>query len=96
MSRIEVDIPALADMAQQLMALKEEFSAIEDVVDGFEEAVGSEEISDKLHSFATNWSDEKEELGEKMEQVAGYADAAAQAYGGIESEISGHLEGQGG
>ena len=94
MSRIEVDIPALADMARQLTGLQQEFSGIENVVRGFEEAVGSEEISDKLHSFATNWSDEKEELGEKIQEVAGYADAAAQAYGGLESDIAGHMEGQ--
>ncbi|MGH9247018.1 MAG: hypothetical protein ACRD29_22405 [Acidimicrobiales bacterium] len=82
-----VDYRALDEMAGQLMGLTCEFDGLEDVVEGYQAAVGHDRLADRLDSFASNWSDERRKMKESMEAVAGYADAAADAYRDTEGQL---------
>lgn len=96
MTQFSVDPAALADMAGRLRGLEEEFNGLEDTVEGYEEAVGSDELADKLRSFADNWSDKRKEIAKQIENVAGYATAAADAYSQHEQAMSSRISGAGG
>jgi hypothetical protein len=84
----------VADMAARLQGLKEEFDGLEDHVGQYRsrEVCGHEHVGDKLGDFADNWSDKKREMTRKLESLAGYAQAAAEAYDGLEVELSGAFE----
>jgi biopolymer transport protein ExbB/TolQ len=95
-AEITVDIAAVAELARRLQALAQEFDAVDDVVRGYHDAVGSSDVAAALDDFAGNWSRERKKIRRQMEEVAGYADAAAEAYASIENEISGACQTQGG
>jgi hypothetical protein len=88
----KVDQGALAEMAGELMGLTKEFEGLDDVVEGYESAVGHDGLAGKLDDFATNWSDKRREMVKAMEAIAGYADAAADAYGETETELTGAID----
>ncbi len=92
MTRFEVDVAALRDMSARLKGLKDEFESQEDTVRGYEEAVGSPEIAGALDDFADNWSDKRKEIGEMLENVAGYAQMAADAYRETEDQLSSSMQ----
>lgn len=91
MTPIVVDIAALADMATRLRALRAEFEAMGNTVNGYEEAVGDHEVSERLGAFATNWSEKREKIAKLIDDIANYADAAAQRYAESEGHIVGHV-----
>ncbi len=91
MTTFEVDVAALRDMASRLKGLKEEFESQEDVLSG-EDAVGSPEVAGALDDFANNWSDKRKQLGEMLQEVAGYAQLAADAYQETEEGLTTSIE----
>jgi len=88
---IVVDIAALADMATRLRALRAEFEGMGNTVHGFEEAVGNHEVSERLGAFATNWSEKREKIAKLIDDIANYADAAAQRYAEQEGDVVSHV-----
>jgi uncharacterized protein YukE len=97
LTQITVDVQALSDMAARLRALREEFNGMGNTVRGFEEAVGDHRVSEKLEDFAGNWSEKREKIAKLLEDIANYADSAAQAYCQTESQMSsGFSQGGGG
>lgn len=95
-AQITVDIAAVAELAARLRAMAGEFDSVEDVVRGHHDAVGSREVAAALDDFAGNWSHQRKKIRQQMHDVAGYADAAAEAYASVEAEIAGACQGQGG
>lgn len=95
-AHITVDIPAVAELARRLQALARQFDGVEDVVRGYHDAVGSSEVAAALDDFAGNWSHQRKKIRQQMQDVAAYADAAAEAYASVETEIAGACQGQGG
>lgn len=92
MAELEVDIAALRDMAGRLKGLKEEFEDQDALITGNEDAVGSPEVAGVLNDFVDNWSDKREELGEMLEEVAGYAVMAADAYAETEQTLAANID----
>jgi hypothetical protein len=88
LTQITVDIQALSDMAARLRALRDEFNGMGNTVNGFEEAVGDHRVSEKLGDFAGNWSEKREKIAKLIDDIANYADAAAQAYCQLEGDMS--------
>ena len=93
---ITVNIQALEDMAAKLRALRDEFNGMGDTVNGFEAAVGDGRVSDKLRDFAGNWSEKREKIAKLIDDIASYADSAAQTYCQLETQISGGFSQGGG
>lgn len=83
-----VDYHALGDVGDTLTNLTGEFGGAEDGVDGYKGDVAHEEVMDALGDFASNWSDDRGEIVEKMENVAGFAKQAATAYGDVDTQLA--------
>lgn len=77
---IRVDYDALADLGARLMGLKEEFDGAEATMAGYLDALDHDGLSGELEAFATNWSDRKREVGERIAEVSGMASGAADCY----------------
>lgn len=75
-----VDYDALSDMVSVLNGLKDEFEGLEDEMEPYREAAGHDGVSGAMDSFASNWSDDREEIVEVMEQVGEYGQGAADGY----------------
>jgi hypothetical protein len=86
--QIRVDIPALRDMASRLAGLRDEFQNMGGMASHYHDAVGHKDVAHELGEFATNWSDAREKLLEQLNQVAGYAMLAVEAYEATEVAIS--------
>lgn len=95
MAQVTVDIAAVAELARRLQALAKQFDEAEDVVRGYHDAVGSREVAAALDDFAGNWSHQRKKIRRQMEEVAAYADAAAEAYASVEADIAGACQGEG-
>ncbi len=93
MTQFRVDMAALSDMAGHLESLREELNAGEDTVDRYRDAIGSEEIVGKLEEFAANSSQVRRKLAERLQNVAGYAAAAAETYSQHEDGLSAAMNG---
>jgi hypothetical protein len=83
---------ALAELSQALLTLKGEFEGMEDYIGRYESAVAHGRVKDKLGGFADNWSDRRREVLKKLDEVASYADVAAQAYSEAETQLSAHYD----
>jgi hypothetical protein len=92
MSTFSVDPAAVIDMAGRLLGLRQEFDDAGDITDGYEDAIGFDDLSHEVHEFATNWSDKKRKVGELIGEVAGAAQIAGDAYQALEAELSGAFE----
>lgn len=84
-----VDYDALDDMATVLEGLKDEFEGLEDSVGPYRDAAGHEDVSGALDTFATNWSDDRDEMIEIMGQASEYGHGAAEGYRCTDDEIAG-------
>lgn len=92
MTEFTVDVAALRDMAGRLKGLKEDFESQDDTMSGYEDALGSDELAGALNDFADNWSDKREQIGEMLQEVSGYAEMAADAYWTTEQELTSSIE----
>ncbi len=93
MTQFKVDLPALQDMAARLRGAQEEFESLEDRIGGHRDAIRSDVIASSLENFASNWSDARRDIIEQIQNVAGYAGMAADAYAATEGEISDAFDG---
>jgi hypothetical protein len=87
----DVNYEALQEVGTTLGRLKDEFGGAEDRVDGYGGQVGHEDVADALHDFATNWSDDRGEIVEKMENVASFAKQASAAYHEYDHGLAGEI-----
>jgi hypothetical protein len=76
----DVNYEALSEVGTTLSTLKDEFGGAEDNVNTYNGDVANEDVADALHDFATNWSDDRGEIVEKMENVSTFATQASGAY----------------
>jgi hypothetical protein len=84
---IKVDYDALSDMAGRLMGLKQEFDGAETTMEGYGDALDHGDLSGELHTFATNWSDKKKDVGTRIEEVSGMASGASDCYRGVDTDL---------
>ncbi|MET0902341.1 MAG: hypothetical protein ABWZ52_03800 [Acidimicrobiales bacterium] len=80
-----VDYVTLASLAQQLANLRGEFEEGDDALQPLMGTLSNDHLRDKVHDFAENWSDKREGIVERLNQVAGFARAAADAYREIDA-----------
>lgn len=75
-----VDYDALEEMAGVLSDLADELEGLEDHMDGYSDAVADEDVASELDRVASNWSDDRGEIVEKMRDTSEYGTQAACAY----------------
>ena len=88
MGQYEHDVGQLEDLASRLSGLRDEFNGLGDRLRGYEVVVGHGDVSGALSRFASNWSDKRKDLGEKLDQLSGYVTTAAESYAGMENELT--------
>lgn len=88
MGQYEHEVGQLQDLASRLSGLRDEFNGLGDRMRGYEAAVGHPDVAGALGRFATNWSDKRKDLSEKLDQLSGYVKIAAESYAGMESELT--------
>jgi hypothetical protein len=88
-----VDYDELAEHGARLAALRDEFRGIEDNTSSYEWAVGHGGVADRLGSFASNWSDKRDQLAEGLDGVAQCATGAADGYCQVDTDIAGNIAG---
>lgn len=88
----------VADLAGRLQGLREEFDGLEDYIGRYQsiEVCGHEHVGGKLEEFADNWSDKKRDMSKQLEELAGYAQGAADGYSRTEGDLAGAFEDAGG
>ena len=75
-----VDYDSLMNLGQQLANLRGEFSAGADSIAPLLGTISDSGLRGALHSFTTNWSDERAKLVDTLDRSAGFAIEAATAY----------------
>lgn len=91
-----VDYDALDHLGDSLVTLADEFDAMRDNMDEYADAVASDEVAEKLDRVAKNWSDDRADIAEAMENAAGYATQAAAAYRDLDTGLASEYEGTSG
>lgn len=91
-----VETRTLSDLSGQLRTIKDGLDGIENMVEGYGEATGSECVADRLRAFGENWSDRREEISEQLEAVSSYAGAAADAYSSTDGDLTASFRDAGG
>jgi hypothetical protein len=79
----------LRGLAAELAALRDELDRIGSGPGSDAAAVGHFELFERLASAAANWSDRRDELVDRIQRLAGFARAAADAYAECETEVAG-------
>lgn len=86
---LRVDPHDLAEAAQALDRMVEEFTHAEDIVDGARDVLGSDDISGALHHFATNWSQKRERICKTIDECAHVLHEGHHAYTRADSKLAG-------
>ena len=96
MADLIVDITHIRDCAAKLTRVKGQFDSASDTIDSYRNAIGTSILSDKLHSFATNWKIHRGKLCGDLDTFAKWAAQAADAYDGAEDTLVQALRNLGG
>jgi hypothetical protein len=85
---LKVDIDHVRASAQKIAHVKGAFEGESSTVDSYRDAVGTSILSDKLHSFATNWKIHREKICDSLGNFSSWAGKAADAYDGTEDSLT--------
>lgn len=81
-----VDLPALAEMRDELAQLIEEFDRSEEIAADSE--IGARDVLSALHEFATNWKVHKKDLLKEMSAVHKMIESSHHTYGEADSSLA--------
>lgn len=91
-----VDYRKLAEVAQSLADLRGELAQGADAVAPLLGTLSHDGLRRELAAFAKNWSDRKADITKRLDQVAGFARAAAIAYRSADEGGAAAFSGAGG
>ena len=87
-NHISINTTELANVADTLKRLKEEFDGASAIVDHYSGYLGSGRMADTLHEFASNWDVHKKGITKDLDHLAGVADEAAKAWDGLDRDLA--------
>ncbi len=70
----------LGELAQKLANLRGEFDKGEDAIGPLVGALSHDDLRRELSQFAANWSDKRADIIKRLDEVSGFAKAAADTY----------------
>ena len=85
---IKIDTSMLADMATNLKSLHDDFAGSSDLADHYSGSMGSKEVADAMHNFATDWKKKREELTGNLDTLAKAADSASRTWDGVDRDLA--------
>lgn len=86
----------LGELAQKLADLRGEFDKGSDAIDPLLHALSDDDLRRELSQFARNWSDKRAQLTKRLDEVAGFAKAAADTYRAADEEGAAAFSGRAG
>jgi hypothetical protein len=89
---IKVSVADLNELATTLARLKNEFDDASNIVGGYSGSLGSGDVANAMHSFATNWSIHRKDLCDAIGGLGTTAEDAAKLYDGVDSHLAAALE----
>ncbi|WP_326594531.1 hypothetical protein [Streptomyces sp. NBC_01803] len=93
MSDLVVSVEDVALLGEKLRFVAGEFEGAQDIVSDYAEEVCHGDLAHELEQFAENWRIHRGKLMEGLTKLAELAQAAAEGYDGIETELVNALEG---
>ena len=87
MATIRVDPNRIDDLAKELRGLRDEFASLECRVDDYQSAVGHPRVAGQLDDLASNWSDARREIVQRLESLAAACTQVAQTYRDQEAHL---------
>jgi hypothetical protein len=91
----EVDDEALTQLGTHLSDLRGQFQSGDGVIDPLLGTISDPSLKGALQSFATDWSNERQKLDGRMQQVAEHATKAGQTYSKGDSVTASGFEARG-
>jgi hypothetical protein len=85
---LKVDLALLQETASALDHLKSEFEHSGDIVDDHGGAVGSDELRDALHDFATNWKAHRNGITGGIDAVSKMAHSGHDGYIEVDEKLA--------
>jgi len=85
---ININTGMLADMGTQLGRLRDEFTNATKNVDGYSGEMGSGDVADAMHDFASDWSKKKGDLTAQLDALSKGATGSAQTWDGVDGHLA--------
>jgi hypothetical protein len=85
---IRVDPQRIEDLAGELRSLRSEFDSLERRVDDYQSAVGHGRVVGQLEELASNWSDARDDILQRLEHLAAACDGVARTYRDQEAHLA--------
>lgn len=85
---INIDTKLLADMGTALGRLRDEFNNATRSVDGFGGDMGSGDVADAMHDFASDWSKKQGEMVSQLDTLSKGATGCAQTWDGLDQHLA--------
>lgn len=94
MGDLELDTTALDECGRSLRLVQQELEHAQSIADNYAATVGHGGLADRLHDFAGNWDDTRDEM---LGSIKGLGDAArgiGKSFEEIETHLVAALEGK--
>lgn len=85
---ININTQMLADMGAALGRLRDDFNNATSKVDGFGGDMGSGDVADAMHDFASDWSDKKKNIVSQLDTLSKGATGSAQTWDGLDQHLA--------
>ncbi|WP_103501502.1 MULTISPECIES: hypothetical protein [Streptomyces] len=77
----------ISELGEGLSVVAEELDASERIADDHGDHVSNSMLAEALESFASNWSDKRQELVDDIRGIAAFAQAAGDTFQGLDLEL---------
>jgi hypothetical protein len=94
MGDLELDTTVLDECGQSLRLVEQELEHAQTIADNYAATIGHPKLADRLHDFAGNWDDTRDEM---LDSIKGLGDAArgiGKSFEDIETHLVAALEGK--
>lgn len=88
MATIRVDPDRIEALARDLRGLRADFDSLEGRVDDYQAAVGHRRVVDELEELASNWSDSRDDILRRLEDLAAACEQVARTYRDQEAHLA--------
>lgn len=85
---LNIDTKLLADMGTQLGRLRDDFNNATSQVDHFSGDMGSGDVADAMHDFASDWEKKKANMVSQLDTLSKGATGSAKTWDGVDQHLA--------
>ncbi|MBS2533549.1 hypothetical protein KGQ20_12285 [Catenulispora sp. NF23] len=85
---IKINTSTLHDIGTQLGRLRDEFKHSTDLTGHYTGSMGSGDVADAMHNFASDWSKKRDQLTQGLDTLATTATQAADHWDGMDKSLA--------